>query len=667
MKSILISGLLLLFSTIGFNQTCTTPGQNPETALPVCGSSVFDQQSVPICGQKLIPTNCPGMGVLFMDRNPFWYKFTCFKAGTLGFTISPKAADEDYDWQLFDVTNRKPSDVYTDKSLFVACNWSGEYGATGASPNGTSLMVCGGAPNPLYSAMPTLKEGHEYLLLISHFSNTQSGYLLKFGEGTAVINDTLKSKMTEATMQCDGRTLKIKLSRKLKCSSLAANGSDFELLTPGPAIVGAASTVCNSGFDMDEVTLTFATALQPGQYTIRSTTGTDGNTLLDFCNFPMATGLQQSFEVKPVQPPTLDSISPIGCAPTQLELHLKKPVLCKSIAADGSDFRLSGPAGIRVTSATAPCSNNITQTILLTLAAPIISQGNYRVELQVGSDGNTLQDECAQQTPIGSGIGFTTADTVSAAFQHTIAYGCTADTVRFHHQQANGINSWKWTFENNSTATIASPQFIYHSFGQKTVQLVVSNGVCNDTSTIQLLLDNELTASISGTELVCPNEVATFEDHSTGKITGYHWDFGNGQTSTLQKPPHQIYPPSSGSNKYKVVLTVRDSYDCADTTQLDITVLNNCFIAVPTAFTPNNDGLNDELYPTNAFKATNLVFRVYNRFGQLVFQSFDSNTKWNGTINNLPQPTGTYVWMLQYTHIDTKKPVFQKGTTILIR
>ena len=96
-------------------------------------------------------------------------------------------------------------------------------------------------------------------------------------------------------------------------------------------------------------------------------------------------------------------------------------------------------------------------------------------------------------------------------------------------------------------------------------------------------------------------------------------------------------------------------------------VLKSCYIAVPNAFTPNGDGINDFLYPVNAYKADDLEFSVYNRLGQRVFHTIDWTKKWDGTINGNPQDTGVYVWILKYTNRDTGKGVFQKGSTILIR
>jgi len=88
---------------------------------------------------------------------------------------------------------------------------------------------------------------------------------------------------------------------------------------------------------------------------------------------------------------------------------------------------------------------------------------------------------------------------------------------------------------------------------------------------------------------------------------------------------------------------------------------------VPTAFTPNGDGLNDYLYPLNAFKADNLVFQVFNRQGQMLFETHDWRQKWDGRIQGHEAPAGTYAWFLQYTDRDSGHKFFQKGTSILIR
>jgi hypothetical protein len=68
-----------------------------------------------------------------------------------------------------------------------------------------------------------------------------------------------------------------------------------------------------------------------------------------------------------------------------------------------------------------------------------------------------------------------------------------------------------------------------------------------------------------------------------------------------------------------------------------------------------------------AFKANKLNFKVYNRLGQLIFESHDGTRKWDGTFKGEPQDAGIYVWTLSCDLIDTGKHVFMKGSSILIR
>jgi gliding motility-associated-like protein len=95
--------------------------------------------------------------------------------------------------------------------------------------------------------------------------------------------------------------------------------------------------------------------------------------------------------------------------------------------------------------------------------------------------------------------------------------------------------------------------------------------------------------------------------------------------------------------------------------------MQSCSINVPNGFTPNGDGINDYLYPLNAFNTSNLEFRVFNRAGQLVFETRDWSHKWDGTVNGKPQPSGAYVWTLSYTKGSPGKKFFLSGSSVLIR
>jgi gliding motility-associated-like protein len=671
--------LLLCFILIpGFSQTtCDGLGQAPGAAFPVCGTDTFKQTTVPVCGgRQILAQGCTD--VPLSDINPYWYKFTCFQSGTLGFVLTPKNLGDDYDWQLFDITGHDPEDIYTDASLFVGCNWSGETGATGASSEGTLLAVCatnGPVFRPLFSAMPTLTEQHEYILLVSHFAgDSQSGYDLIFGGstgGTANITDPKLPAIAGARAICDGVKMTVKLNKKMKCSSLNTDGSDFTVTPAVAPIIAAEGVNCNNGFDMDSIVLTLANPIPPGNYTISIKSDTSGINVLDNCDRSIPDGQSLPVTVYPLFPTPMDSLTRPDCAPDVLNLVFSKPMLCSTVTATGSEFTITGPTPVSVISAAGICNTDgLSNVIQVKLSAPIQSGGSYRITLGVGTDGNTILNECGKETPDGSFIDFKVADTVSAVFNYQIRWGCKVDTIDFTHDGRNGVNSWQWVFDGTVTSNQKDTSITYPVFGNKNATLTVSNGRCRQTYSVPaILLDNELNAAFESTSDVCPGDPALFVDNSYNRVIAWNWDFGNGLTSTLKAPASQFYAASNNNviRDVPVRLIVQNDLGCKDTAINTIHVVGNCYIAIPNAFTPNSDGLNDFLYPTNAYKARDLRFCVYNRGGQKIFETSNWTFKWDGTFKGQPQDPGTYVWTLVYTNTDSGQRFDLKGSTVLIR
>jgi gliding motility-associated-like protein len=97
-----------------------------------------------------------------------------------------------------------------------------------------------------------------------------------------------------------------------------------------------------------------------------------------------------------------------------------------------------------------------------------------------------------------------------------------------------------------------------------------------------------------------------------------------------------------------------------------VKVFKEVKIYVPSGFTPNQDGLNDHLKPIPVGIKELKYFRVYNRWGQLVFDMKDDPKGWNGMIKGKPQSTQVVVWMAE--GIGINNVVYkQKGTCVLIR
>jgi gliding motility-associated-like protein len=682
MRSILKAIFLFLFFTClsvsGWSQACPGLGQNPTSAFPVCGVNVFTQSSVPACNGTRMPTPCGNDGAPYADINPYWYKFTCYGSGTLGFIITPNNLDDDYDWQLFDITGHDPNDVYSDPSLIVSANWSGSSGITGASSAARNSFECASLPEqgiPTFSTMPNLITGHNYLLMVSHFTSTnQSGYTLQFPTGqqggTASIVNPVVPNVENSYAVCDGTEMMIILNKKVNCSSIAADGSDF-FVSGGPvpiSVVSATGNNCSNGFDSDSILLKLNRVLSPGSYAINAQVGTDGNTVTDNCANALMPGIVANIKFTPAQPTPMDSIVPVTCIKDAVQLIFSTPMKCSSIAADGSDFLITGPVPVAIKSASGVCSNGVSTVINILLTAPIRINGTFTLHLQNGTDGNTLLNECGEITPAGSSLSFTTQNITTADFQATIAGGCRFDTVYFTHNGYGGTTDWEWRIDGAVNSTSQNYSLVSKAFGPHSVQLKVSNGFCTDTlSTTFTVPDYTVKANFSVADTLCPTDTLHFSDLSTANTIAWRWSFGNGSTSTLQFPPAQNYPLTGRSNYYTARLVAQNSFGCMDTAYHLITVLASCYIAVPSAFTPNGDGLNDYLYPLNAFAADQLEFRVYNRYGQVVFESRDWTKKWDGRIKGQMQGSGTFVWTLNYVDRNTGKKISLKGTTVLIR
>jgi len=121
---------------------------------------------------------------------------------------------------------------------------------------------------------------------------------------------------------------------------------------------------------------------------------------------------------------------------------------------------------------------------------------------------------------------------------------------------------------------------------------------------------------------------------------------------------------SSLDQLYNITITSRGGCKITDT-QL-VKIIDRVEIFVPTGFTPNNDGRNDYLHPIFKGVAEVKNFRIFNRFGQLLFESNTELPGWDGSFKGLPQPQQAVVWVVEYVGLDGVV-YSQKGTSVLIR
>jgi gliding motility-associated-like protein len=150
-----------------------------------------------------------------------------------------------------------------------------------------------------------------------------------------------------------------------------------------------------------------------------------------------------------------------------------------------------------------------------------------------------------------------------------------------------------------------------------------------------------------------------FRNPSQG-ATSYLWNISPFGTSTDVEPQFSY----TDSGFHPVQLIAISDQDCRDTTEGQVYILTNYRVFLPNAFSPKGDGLNDIFQP-NMRGFSQSVFRIYNRWGELIFQSTD-NTGWDGTYRGQPVQEGVYIFTLSVLNLFGERQFFN-GTVVLMR
>jgi gliding motility-associated-like protein len=130
--------------------------------------------------------------------------------------------------------------------------------------------------------------------------------------------------------------------------------------------------------------------------------------------------------------------------------------------------------------------------------------------------------------------------------------------------------------------------------------------------------------------------------------------------------PVSYTPTFTSTIDQAYTIEIKTNSGCVTIDRQLVKIIPSIEIFVPTAFTPNNDGLNDYLKPALRGIKELRYFKVFNRWGQLIYESRTEEPGWNGMINGIPQATQVFVWTAEGTGVDGKTH-FRKGTTTLLR
>jgi len=287
--------------------------------------------------------------------------------------------------------------------------------------------------------------------------------------------------------------------------------------------------------------------------------------------------------------------------------------------------------------------------------------GPYNVTL-------TLNDTAYCNYPLDTTRILYVAQNVKASFS-TPPFGCAPYQAVFTNNSIAG-QTFYWNFGDGSPidSVDVSPTHLYTNIGTYTISLEAV-----DSSTCNIVSDTSVTITVQGKPTAAftyeptppqpPNTPTIFTDGSTPAVK-YQWFFGDG-TSEVRTTPDTVIHQYNKTDTFRVCLVVTNASGCTDTACHEVPAVINPLLDVPNAFTPGRFGQN-AVIKVVGFGITHMIWRIYNRWGQVVFESDDPYVGWDGTYKGVVQPMDVYGYTLEAQYSDGTH-TSKKGDITLIR
>lgn len=212
-----------------------------------------------------------------------------------------------------------------------------------------------------------------------------------------------------------------------------------------------------------------------------------------------------------------------------------------------------------------------------------------------------------------------------------------------------------------------NPTHRYASTGNYLVTLIaVDAATCNisDTNSFTLRVEPVPQSGIDFNPNPVPtNEPVNFVNLSSG-ASRYKWLFGDGFTLETFRKDTIVKHLYNASETYNACLVAFNPAGCSDTACINVAVTVVPGVEVPNAFSPNGDGRNDRVF-IKGFGIAKISWRIYNRWGELVFFTNDYMQGWDGKQNGKDLLQGVYHYVLEVEFSDGRKGTKKGDITLL--
>ncbi len=319
--------------------------------------------------------------------------------------------------------------------------------------------------------------------------------------------------------------------------------------------------------------------------------------------------------------------------------------------------------------------NGDSDTIAGAFNYPYTTYGNYQIFL-------TVTDDYCQAAAVKPFVLLPRDPIID--FEADTLGGCSPLTVAFTNlSQFAEEGKYVWDFGDGNISRAEQPIHTFFTGGDFTVRLRGENvaGVRVEEEKVDYI-------SVAGSPFAdfaasprivyIPDQQVFFKNLSENAVS-YLWDFGDGETSTEMEPRHQY----SNEGFYDITLVVENSLGCKDSLfrQTEIEAIIGGEVNSPNAFTPNSLGptggevgpggnliegqLNDVFLP-KLEGVVQFKMQIFNKWGQMIFQSKSQNKGWDGYFNGKLAPAGVYIYKLEVSYSDGTSAV-KVGDLTLVR
>lgn len=557
----------------------------------------------------------------------------------------------------------------------ISCNGLSDGQATVGASGGTGTYTYAWSTNPVqYTQTVSSLASGNYFITVTDANNCAAHSSVTINEPAPLTLSTAAFPVT-CNGACNGQTVVI--------PSGGTPGYGYQWL-PNGGTGASASGLCpgtytvtvtdNNGCNIDAtlavtqpapltLTASGATTICSGQNTTISASAAGGNGSYTYNWTNLGTGATQvvspgySFTYSVTATDVNGCVSPLATVPINVT-----SLTAANLAVSGST---SVCAGVSATISSAVSGNTGPVTVSWSNGLGA-GNGPFTVAPSASTTYTvTVTDACGHSVTESVPIVVHPLPLVNISPQTLVA--CKEATATFtENSGTNSTSQFNWNLGDGTISYEMSPVHTYENTGMYKILLTVTTpyGCVNSANTIYDITVNAPSIANFSSEAMDGSTISPsykFYSESQNAAT-YNWEFGDGAVSSIADPQHTY----ADKGEYFVTLYTSSDKGCMDTMTKKIEIKPVFTFYIPNAFTPNGDHIND-YFTAKGDEITGFEMMIFDRWGEMIYETKDINTGWDGRANNGSNvaETGVYVYRIIVRDFDDHSHKFTGHVTLL--